>query len=48
MNGIQPENVDGFKEYRTKLANGVEVSAQQKKGHIILDNDDNNIDINII
>ena len=35
MNGVAPENVDGFKEYGTKLANGAAVSTSQRKGHIL-------------
>ena len=39
MNGVQPENVDGFKEYGTKLANGASVSTSSRKGHILSQSD---------
>ena len=45
MGGVQPENVDGFKEYGTKLANGGSISTSQRKGHILSENDAKNIDI---
>ena len=35
MSGVQPENVAGFKEYGTKLANGAAVNTSQRKGHIL-------------
>ena len=35
MSGVQPENVAGFKEYGTKLANGQAVNTSQRKGHIL-------------
>ena len=35
MNGVQPENVAGFKEYGTKLSNGAAVSTNKRKGHIL-------------
>jgi len=35
MNGVQPENVAGFKEYGTKLSNGAAVSTSKRKGHIL-------------
>ena len=39
MNNVQPETVDGFKEYGTKLANGAKVSTAKRKGHIVSDSD---------
>ena len=35
MSGVQPENVAGFKEYGTKLANGTAVSLSSRKGHTL-------------
>ena len=35
MSGVQPETVEGFKEYGTKLANGANVSTANRKGHVI-------------
>ena len=45
MNGVQPENVDGFKEYGTKLANGGSVSTSKRKGHIVSSNDAKKVNI---
>ena len=39
MNNVPPENVDGFKEYGTKLADGSPVSTSQRKGHILSQSD---------
>ena len=35
MSGTQPENVEGFKEYGTKLANGANVNTSQRKGNVV-------------
>lgn len=35
MSGVQPEEIEGFKEYGTKLANGGAVNTSQRKGHVI-------------
>ena len=35
MSGVQPETVQGFKEYGTKLANGAAVNTGSRKGHVI-------------
>ena len=35
MSGVQPETVNGFKEYGTKLTNGAAVNTSQRKGHIL-------------
>ena len=35
MNNVQPKDVAGFKEYGTKLANGVAVSTSKRQGHIL-------------
>ena len=45
MNGVAPENIDGFKEYGTKLASGAAVSTSQRKGHILLQADAESINI---
>ena len=45
MSGVQPETVDGFKEYNTKLANGASVSTSQRKGHIVSDNDAKTVNV---
>ena len=45
MNGVQPENVDGFKEYGTKLANGASVSTSSRKGHILSQSDAQSINL---
>lgn len=45
MGGVQPENVEGFKEYGTKYANGSPVSTSQRKGHVLSDKDVENLDI---
>ena len=45
MSGVQPETVEGFKEYGTKLANGAAVNTSQRKGHIISKQEAETIDI---
>ena len=45
MNNVQPETVDGFKEYGTKLANGAKVSTAKRKGHIVSDSDATKVNI---
>ena len=35
MSGVQPEEIEGFKEYGTKLSNGGAVNTSQRKGHVI-------------
>ena len=45
MGGVQPETVEGFKEYGTKLANGATVNTSQRKGHIISKEEAERIDI---
>ena len=45
MSGVQPETVEGFKEYGTKLANGATVNTSQRKGHIISKEEAERIDI---
>ena len=45
MSGVQPETVEGFKEYGTKLANGAAVNTSQRKGHIISKQEAESIDI---
>lgn len=45
MSGVQPETVDGFKEYNTKLANGASVSTSQRKGHIVSANDAKTVNV---
>ena len=45
MSGVQPEIVEGFKEYGTKLANGAIVNTSQRKGHIISKEEAERIDI---
>ena len=45
MSGVQPETVDGFKEYGTKLANGAAVSTSKRKGHIVSQNDAKKVNI---
>ena len=45
MSGVQPENVAGFKEYGTKLANGGAVSTNQRKGHILSQGDAQGINL---
>ena len=39
MSGVQPENVNGFKEYGTKLKDGTDVSLSKRKGHTVSAND---------
>jgi len=45
MSGVQPETIEGFKEYGTKLANGATVNTSQRKGHIISKEEAESIDI---
>ncbi len=45
MSGVQPENVAGFKEYGTKLADGSGVNLSRRKGHVISANDASGINI---
>ena len=45
MSGVQPETIEGFKEYGTKLANGAIVNTSQRKGHIISKEEAERIDI---
>ena len=45
MSGVQPESVDGFKEYGTKLANGGSVSTSKRKGHLVSSNDAKKVNI---
>ena len=35
MSGVEPEDVDGFKEYGTKLKDGTTVSLSSRKGHTV-------------
>ena len=45
MNGVQPETISDFKEFGTKLLNGLEVDISKRKGHIISQNDAEKINI---
>jgi len=45
MGNVQPEEVEGFYEYGTKLADGVVVSTSQRKGHIFSKTEAENINI---
>ena len=45
MSGVQPESVEGFKEYGTKLANGGAVNTSNRKGHVISKEEADKIDI---
>ena len=45
MNGVEPETINGFKEYGTKLANGAEVNLSKRKGHKISKSDAKKINI---
>lgn len=45
MGGVRPEEVDGFKEYGTKLLDGSPVSTSQRKGHVLKDEDVKDLDI---
>ena len=45
MGGVPPEDVEGFKEYGTKYANGAPVSTSQRKGHVLSKEDVENLDI---
>ena len=46
MGNVQPEDVEGFYEYGTKLANGAAVSTSQRKGHILSKTEAESININ--
>ena len=35
MSNVQPQNVAGFKEYGTKLANGAAVNTSRRQGHLL-------------
>ena len=45
MSGVQPETIEGFKEYGTKLANGATVNTSQRTAHIISKEEAESIDI---
>lgn len=45
MSGIQPETVEGFKEYGTKFTNGAPVSTSNRKGHVISKEEADKVDI---
>ena len=45
MGNVQPEQVEGFKEYATKLENGAAVNTSKRKGHILSKSDAEKIDI---
>ena len=45
MNGVPPEEIEGFKEYGTKLKNGAEVNTSNRKGHIISKEEAKKIDV---
>ena len=45
MSGVQPETVDGFKEYGTKLSNGSPVSTYGRKGHTLSASDAQSINL---
>lgn len=45
MSGVQPENVSGFKEAGTRLADGSGVNLSRRKGHVISDSDAAGINI---
>ena len=45
MGGVQPEDVEGFWEYGTSLADGTLVDLSKRKGHIIQNIDFNNFDL---
>ena len=45
MGGVQPENVEGFFEYGTRLANGTLIDLSKRKGHIIVKVDFNKFDL---
>ena len=45
MGGVNPEEVDGFLEYGTKLTNGSPVNTSQRKGHVLRDEDVEDLDI---
>ena len=47
MGGVQPEDVEGFWEYGTKLADGTTVDLSKRKGHIIIDIDFGIFDLRI-
>ena len=45
MGGVQPEEVEGFKEYGTKYKNGGLVNTSQRKGHVLSKKDVQNLDV---
>ncbi len=45
MGNVKPEDVEGFYEYNTKLENGAIVSTSQRKGHILSQEEMENINI---
>lgn len=45
MNEVQPENVDGFKRYEIKLANGADASTSSRKGNILSQSDTQSINL---
>ena len=45
MSGVQPETVEGFKEYGTKLANGANVNTSQRKGHVVSKDDAEKVNV---
>ena len=45
IGGVEPQNVEGFKEYGSKLAKGGNVITSQRKGHILSDNDAKDLDM---
>ena len=45
MGGVQPDEVEGFKEYGKKYENGAPVSTSQRKGDILSKEDVENLDI---
>ena len=45
MGGVKPKDVDGFKEYGTKFANGANVSTSQRKRLVLSDDDVKNLDL---
>ena len=45
MGGVNPEEVEGFKEYGTKYKDGSPVKTSQRKGHVLSDDDVRDLDI---
>ena len=45
MGNVNPEDVEGFFEYGTKLENGAGVSTSQRKGHLLSKSDTEKINI---